>query len=110
MLRRMKQEKEPFFKSYRTIAEEIKKLLSEKFEDVKVFVFGSAVKGNWGVFSDIDILIVSEKIPREPTDRAKLKKMLLEKYQFKAPLEIHLATPNEFEEWYNKMIDVKIEI
>lgn len=110
MLRRMKEEKEPFFKNYMTIAKEIKELLRLYFKDFRVFVFGSVVKGNWNVFSDIDILIVSEEVPKDLIGRVKLKKLILERYNFNAPLEIHLATSVEFEKWYDRMIDVKIEI
>lgn len=110
MLKRMKQEKEIFFKNYREIALEIKNFLSKILGDVRVFVFGSTVKGTWNVFSDIDILVVSENSPKDPMERAKIKKSILSKYNYNAPLEIHFATPDEFEKWYNRMINVKIEI
>ncbi len=106
----MKRENEIFFRNYKEIALEIKNLLSEILGDVRLFVFGSTVKGTWNVFSDIDILVVSKNSPKDPIERAKIKKLILSKYDYKAPLEIHFATPEEFENWYNRMIDVKVEI
>lgn len=72
-----------------------KKLL----DDAVVKVFGSAVSGDYVASSDLDILVVSRKIPKGAMARAELK-VSLEKHArlpLINPVEIHLATPQEAE-------------
>ncbi len=79
----------------RRISIAAKKLL----DGALVKVFGSAVSGDYTASSDLDILVVSPKIPRGALARAELK-VALEK-RARLPLinsvEIHLATPEEAE-------------
>jgi len=104
--------KEKYFKNWRSISRKIKKVLVKFLEDKKlrVIVFGSVVRGNFTPLSDIDLLIVSEKV--KPTleeivmIRRKIKECLNDPYP---PLEIHVASPKLFRNWYKKFIDVYVE-
>lgn len=41
--------------------------------DAEVYVFGSIVRGNYNPMSDVDVMIVSEKIPDNIIEQAKIK-------------------------------------
>jgi predicted nucleotidyltransferase len=72
---------------------------SKRFKDVRVFVFGSVIKGTSTPASDIDILIVSNNMPEKNSERAKIKAKIWEKIGIFSPFEIHLANEREFK-WY----------
>jgi len=79
-------------------------------KDIKVYLFGSIVKNNFTFNSDIDILIVSEKI-KKIKNRSNLRLRLLKNIGIDSPFEIHFATPEIYENWYKKFIkDGYIEI
>ncbi|MBO3801191.1 MAG: nucleotidyltransferase domain-containing protein [Candidatus Bathyarchaeia archaeon] len=63
----------------------------------EVYVFGSVVKGQAVGGSDVDILIVSEKLPDDFRSRGSLKAKIEEEAGLPLyhPFEIHLATGNE---------------
>jgi len=106
-------ELEKYFKEWRWYAEKIcvkvKELLGD---DASVIVFGSVVRGEWSSSeSDIDILIISDKIPKEPYKQAELRVSLREFLgDLFAPFEFHLATWREYREWYSKFIDAEEKI
>jgi predicted nucleotidyltransferase len=97
--------KERYFKNWRFYLKKIKKeagkILGEK---TKVFIFGSFVKGNFGPESDIDVLIVSENLPEDFDERAKIRTKIKSKVGVFSPFQLHLVTPGEFEDWYKKFI------
>lgn len=59
--------------------------------------------------SDIDIMIVSEYMPKRQIERAKIKAGIYKKIGFFTPFEIHMVTPKEYK-WYDRFIDKKIEV
>jgi len=87
------------------IAEAAKELL----EDCEVYVFGSIVEGEAVGGSDVDILIISNKVPSKAKEKWKLKAELEEKAGLPLyhPYEIHLVNRKEAE-WYMKHIKKKI--
>jgi predicted nucleotidyltransferase len=89
-------------KEWRVWAERIAQASAKLLGDVEVFVLGSAVKGELVVGSDIDILIVSPKLPRGNWERAGLKAELeeLSGLPLIHPVEIHLANPGEAEFYF----------
>lgn len=97
-----------YFKEYRKIAREIGQYLREYLQDenLKVVVFGSVIRGEASPLSDIDMLIVSEKLELNLENlrevRLKVKEFLND---FSSPIEIHIATPELFEKWYKKFLD-----
>jgi len=67
--------------------------------DAKVYVFDSALTGRYTAASDIDILIVA--------DMGKEEVALLQAEIYKAvdsPVEVHVATQEQFEKWYKRFI------
>jgi hypothetical protein len=44
-------------------------LLAEKYDAKLVGVFGSTVKGTWMEGSDVDIIVISDKLERNPLER-----------------------------------------
>jgi len=88
------------------IAYEVKKIIKEIDSNAKVFVFGSTVRGNYTASSDIDMLVVTEKIEEKNNMAVKVYKNI------EAPVELHIVTPEKFENWYKRFIkpDELIEI
>jgi Nucleotidyltransferase domain. len=71
----------------------------------KVYVFGSALTGRYTAASDVDILLVA--------DMGKEEAVLLKAEIYKAvdaPVEVHVATREQFEKWYKRFIDRLEEI
>ena len=81
----------------------IKERVSKLLPDAKLYIFGSVVKGNYHpMLSDIDIAIVSDKIPKSANERAKLRLKIIEGFEL-SPFELHLLTKREWE-FYRKFI------
>jgi len=72
----------------------LKKLL-DRLTPRFVVLFGSVVRGDFGVGSDIDVLIVSEDLPRDFDERLRL---LFNLNPSTAPLEPVGYTPKEFKD------------
>ncbi len=81
-------------------------------KDSRLIVFGSFLnKEKFKPTSDIDILIISKNIPQELSKRAEILLLLKKDFNTYHPFEIHLATPEIYENWYKKFIkDEYIEI
>jgi predicted nucleotidyltransferase len=101
-----KTEREKIFRNYIKFARKIKDVAKRYFGDVKVYVFGSVVRGNYHVMlSDIDVAIVTNC------------KDYKEIYSFKAEIsekfgdifEIHIIDEGTWR-FYEKFIDALIEI
>ncbi len=59
----MLEKNEELFRKARDVAREIKRRALEIFGDCEVYLVGSYAKGNYTLSSDLDILIVSDRIP-----------------------------------------------
>jgi len=92
--------------NYREISIEVKKVVTESWKDARVYVFGSVVEGRYTAGSDIDILVVVDGVDRE--EAFKMKAKIYKKIN--APLEIHIASSAEFENWYSRFIDKLEEV
>jgi len=91
--------------NYKNIAEKVKKLVQEEWKNTKIYLFGSILKGKYTGASDIDILIVSdEKIAKEEEYRIKAKIYK----NINAPIELHITTQKEYENWYKKFVKEEI--
>jgi len=77
----------------------------------RVYVFGSVVEGRSTGGSDVDVLIVSDRIPRGNLERARLKVRIEELSSLPPyhPFELHLADREEGE-WYFKRVGELLEI
>jgi hypothetical protein len=109
ILNEMRREGEKYFRNYTKYAKMAKKVAERELQDVRVFVFGSVVKGQATPASDIDLLIVSKSTPPSMKERAKIKAKILTKIGIFAPFEIHIVDEKEFR-WYERFIDKKVEI
>ncbi len=103
ILKEIFEERKKYFENAEKFCKEIKKEAQKNLGEVKLYLFGSVAKGKWGPDSDIDVLVVSNDLPRDWEERRKLRTKLKSKFPF-APFQIHLATFEEFEQWYKKFI------
>jgi len=86
-------------KNYKKIAIKVKEIIKMFDANAKVYVFGSVVKGRFTGASDIDILVVTEKIDVR-------HEIIVEVYrQIKAPIELHVVTQKQFKNWYLRFIN-----
>lgn len=90
--------------NYRETARQVKDVVDGFWSDARVYVFGSVLEGKHTAMSDIDILIVVDGVSREEATRVKAQVYMT----VEAPLEIHVASSQEFQNWYMRFID-KIE-
>lgn len=86
--------------NYKNVAKKVKKVFEKHSGKVDVYVFGSLVEGKPTALSDIDILIVAENISQQ-----EIYKLKVQAYKAtKAPIELHVVSPKEFESWYKRFI------
>ncbi len=109
ILKKSWKEKKKYFENYRSYCQKIKKLAREILGEVEVLVFGSVVKGKFTPKSDIDLLIVSPNLPEDQEKRAKIRTKIKSKIDPFSPFQIHLATPEEYQNWYQKFIKKDFE-
>ncbi|MDK2795724.1 MAG: uncharacterized protein PWQ58_923 [Archaeoglobaceae archaeon] len=104
--RRLRKNEEFFAKAYE-IAKEIKKRAKEVFGDCDVFIVGSFAQGEHTLSSDLDLLIVSSKIPSRLKfeEYSKFVKLLTNDDR----VNIHLLSKESFEE-VKKFYEPRIEI
>ncbi|MEZ0345634.1 MAG: nucleotidyltransferase domain-containing protein [Infirmifilum sp.] len=83
----------------------IVKAVRSLLPDAKVYVFGSVVRGEAVGGSDVDILIVSSKVPESNLERARLKTELEEVLNLPLyhPFQFHLADEEE-SKWYFRRV------
>lgn len=94
-------ERAKMVKKWRKYLSPIVNVIKEMIPDAKIYIFGSAVRGEIVGGSDIDILIVSNEIPNSNIDRAKLKVEIERSLNLPLyhPFQFHLANKEEFK-WY----------
>ena len=102
-------EKRKYFRNYLTYAKKIKEIATKLLGKSEVFVFGSVVEGKHTPSSDIDILIVSENVPKSLEDRAKISAKILKEIDIFAPFELHIVNEKEFE-WYRRFLKKTIKV
>jgi len=98
-----------YYENPRAYAEKIKHIARKRDKSVRVILFGSVVKGTMKPNSDIDVLIVTN-LAKEVNKRLKLRMEIAEEIGECTPFEIHIVTPEEHKNWYEKFIDKYIEI
>jgi len=96
-----------YFRNYKRYARLIKGAVG--LEDAEVIVFGSVVKGDYTMASDIDVLVVSDSIPQGLNERAKILCKVSDVLGCLHPFELHLATKKEFE-WYKRLIGEYVKV
>ena len=102
MARLVYERRKRYFEDWESYARRIKEIAEEILGEAKVYVFGSIVEGNaHPALSDIDVLIVSPRLPKSNEQRAKIIAEIKRRLGPFNPFEIHLATPGELE-WYRR--------
>ncbi|MEM4420382.1 MAG: nucleotidyltransferase domain-containing protein [Candidatus Caldarchaeum sp.] len=83
------------------LAEAVRKVLG----DADVYVFGSVVTGESVASSDVDVLIVSERVPESMLERGALKVEVERVAELPVyhPFELHIVRPDEAEHYFKKI-------
>ncbi|MEM1537735.1 MAG: nucleotidyltransferase domain-containing protein [Candidatus Nezhaarchaeales archaeon] len=89
------------FKDYLKAAERVKSLVQTIDPMAEVYVFGSSVRGEATVLSDIGVLVVTRMIERKYDMMVKVYKALEE------PLELHVVTEQMLKKWYRRFIPIE---
>lgn len=106
-IERAKQQ-EKYFKNWRHYAEEIKKVAQDILGEVEVYVFGSILRKD-EVAQDIDILIISSEL-KSTSQKSRVKAEIWKELGIGDPFEIHLITPEEYQQWYDHFIEEKEQV
>lgn len=87
-------------RKWRLWSERIAYVADEILSSCEVYVFGSIIRGQATGASDVDILIISDQLPKNCKDRGELKAKIEEAANLPLyhPFEIHLATSIEAKE------------
>jgi len=90
-----------YFENPVELGNKVKEIISKYVRNVEVYVFGSVVRGRYTASSDIDILVVTPiKLSKEDIYRLKTEVIT----SLDAPLELHIVSRDEFENWYKRFI------
>ena len=87
--------------NYRDVSKKVKSMVRESWKDARVYVFGSVIEGKYTAGSDIDIIVVVDCVTRDEAIRMKASVIK----SIEAPIELHIATKEEYENWYCRFID-----
>ncbi len=87
----------------------IKETVTELDPESRVIVFGSYVRNDMRIDSDVDILIITHWA-KNTEDRIKMRVRIAKEIGVYSPFEIHIATRKEYENWYKTLIDEYREI
>ena len=104
-------ERRRMIEEWRYYVGKIARACKELLRDCEVYVFGSVVEGKWTGGSDVDVLVVSDEVPRSNRGRAEVKAMIEEKagLPLTHPFEIHLVSRDEAR-WYWRHIKKAVKI
>lgn len=91
-------------RNYREIAAHVKAIVRKMDPEARVYVFGSVVKGEYTAASDIDVLVVTERIEKKYDLMIAMYKALPD-----APIELHVSTPEQLESWYRRFMYDELE-
>ena len=98
-----------YYRKLRENLQYIKKRAAKILKNARVYIFGSVVEGRYiPGKSDIDVLIVSNQIPKTVSELVKLKLEILGELGYLNPFEIHFADGKIFEHYkkHATLVDV----
>jgi len=102
-------ENEKYFKNYKTYLRTIKDVCLKELKEAKIYLFGSFAEGKHLPSSDIDVLIVSKNMPKNVSERSKIKVKVWKKIGVFSPFELHLVNGEEFK-WYKRFVKKLIAV
>lgn len=88
-----------YLKRFREVVERVKEIAKSVDPEVRVFVFGSVVRGRYTALSDIDVLIVVESLDKKYEIMTRVYR------EIEAPIELHVITRELFEKWYKRFVN-----
>ncbi len=88
-----------YLRNYLDIVKTVKDIVRRYDPKSRVYVFGSVVKGRYTAASDIDILVVTDRLDK------KYEMMVDVYHKLDAPIELHIISHEQMERWYMKFID-----
>jgi len=99
------EERIKILKNAREYVKRIKEICVNKIDkNCRVILFGSIVRGNYRIDSDIDVLIILPKI-RDNFERAEIAAKIYSELGIEDPIELHIISEEEYKNWYSKFID-----
>ncbi len=82
----------------------IRKVAVEYFgPDVRIYLFGSVLRGNYGPQSDIDVAVVLKRRP-SVEERVAFRSRIREELGLFHPFEIHIVSEDEWRGWYGRFL------
>lgn len=80
------------------MAKRVKDVVRTLDPGAKVYVFGSAARGEMTASSDIDILVLTERVDLK-------YEMMVRAYEaVEEPVELHVVNARQFKDWYSRFI------
>lgn len=104
---KLRKERFKFFREADRYLKRIKEIARRHLADPEVYVFGSFAENRHVPSSDIDVLIVSERVT--PDDRVKVLSDIYREFGYEHPFEIHL-TDSEGLRWYRRFAKKLVEV
>ncbi|MEM0329532.1 MAG: nucleotidyltransferase domain-containing protein [Nitrososphaerota archaeon] len=90
-----------YLRDYRRVAEAVKRIAMERCRNVRVLVFGSVVDGKATALSDIDVLVICDLGAEE---RVELKAEIRRRLGYDVPVELHIVSEEEYQDWYRRFM------
>jgi len=84
-------------REWRPLVEAVVRAARNLLGECQAYVFGSVAEGRQTAASDVDVLIIAENLPENPSERRTLKIRIEDEAQLPPyhPIQIHLATKKE---------------
>ena len=98
-----------YYRNPQTYARRIKAVAKKYDAQARVLLFGSIVKGHMRPDSDIDVLVIT-RLAENVDARLKLRVEIAKEIGEVTPFEVHIVTPEEYENWYRKFLDKYEEV
>ena len=106
---RANEKRQKYIENIDQYLKQIKETVKEADSDSKIIVFGSYVKDKMRIDSDIDVLIITH-LAEDTGDRIKIRMAIARNIGIYSPFEFHIATLEEYTNWYSNIIDDYREI
>jgi predicted nucleotidyltransferase len=110
LLRRRAEERRRIVENLEEYLRRVRDAARELDPDARVYLFGSYARGTPRPDSDVDILIVSDAYGGEARRAVEMILHITERVGGVGVFELHVATREEFENWYRRLIDTYREI
>ena len=91
--------------NWREVAARVAEVVRRVLPGARVCVFGSVVEGKYTAASDIDILVVAD-VDAETAARVRAAVYS----EVDAPVELHIASPAQYERWYARFVEKCVDV